>query len=295
MMPMKVSCTIIVIVSQLIVAEAQAKVVAVDGPRVTLRDLLGEGVANADLGPAPRPGFRRRIERRHVRALLGSKRRLPGFWIVQTRKQIVDCDRLTRMTKTALAGQLAPGLTMKSLRCARALVMPRGSLRLVARLAAGVRRAGQVSVRADISAGTWPTRRVLMSARVDGMVNVLIARRAISSREGLNPAALGTERRLASSLPRDAVKNLGAVAGYRLRASLPAGAIVRRVHLAAVPVVARGSAVTITVQMNGIRLTNRGVARADGPLGALIPISCPRSGRIIRARVVGRQRVVIDL
>ncbi|MCA9672450.1 MAG: flagellar basal body P-ring formation protein FlgA, partial [Myxococcales bacterium] len=71
--------------------------------------------------------------------------------------------------------------------------------------------------------------------------------------------------------------------------------VLRRAAIQPIPLVRRGSTVTLVVVSGGFKITNRGVARRDGARGETVAVFCQGSGRTIRARVVARQRLRVDL
>jgi len=56
-----------------------------------------------------------------------------------------------------------------------------------------------------------------------------------------------------------------------------------------------GAMVTLAVILKGVRLTSRAVARQDGRRGDTILVLSKATNRLLRARVVGPRRVVVDL
>jgi flagella basal body P-ring formation protein FlgA len=278
-------------------AAAPRRSVEVSGPRLLLSDLV-VGAQDLDLGQAPRPGARRVIHRRHVLAALGQGQgrtpRLPRGWVVVTRSQRLTCSQLLAHVRRSLGHQLSTGLKVVGLSgCSRPLVLPAGPLIVAARLASK-QRAGRVPVVLRIRAGSWPEQTVVLTTQIRGTIGVLVATRELS-RGPIRQDDVRLEQRDAAALPSDALTGLGDLAGYKLGYRVGAGAVLRRANLTPIPLVRRGAAVTVTVTMHGIRVSSRGVARQDGVRGQTIAVLSRSSNRLIKARVVGSHRVVVDL
>ncbi|MCA9665495.1 MAG: hypothetical protein KC503_07900, partial [Myxococcales bacterium] len=196
-------------------------VVRVDGPRVSARDVLGAGVAAVDLGMAPQPGFRRRIEATRLRRLVPGAKTAARAYLVETRAQTLGCATLRARVSAALS--LPAGLRVVRLDCARGLTLAAGAIRVGAELV-GQRQIGAVLLRVTLRAGRWPAQQRVMSARVDGRVRVAMTVRAVGRGEAL---ASSVEGRMARVWRRGAARTLSPaeVQGERGRAGLCGGVV----------------------------------------------------------------------
>ncbi len=278
-----------------ICATAEAGPVKIDGPRIRLADLIGSAGGELEIGPAPSPGSRRRIYRREVAHLLKPGKRparLPRHWDVVTNKQELSCKELARRVAVSLRPSLRTGLAVTAVSCHRPLVLPAGDVRVEAHMGNGTRWAGRLPVTVTVSAGRWPGRILILQTQVDGVVQAVVA--ASDLRAGDVPAVRLVSRR-ASTLAWDAVTSKRELVGMKLTGRVRAGAVIRRSMLTPVPIVKRGAVVTLAVVLRGIQLTSRAVARQDGRRGDTILVLSKATNRLIRARVVGPRRVVIEL
>jgi len=275
------------------ISQARA-VIRVVGPRIHLSDLVGQVATDVDLGPAPAPGYRRRIHRRQVRAALQGTLaiRLPRIFDVETRTRSIGCHALLRRVAAAARPHLATGLRVARIDCRRPLVLPLGPVKIDAQIAGG-RRAGRRPVTLTIAAGTWPPRTYVVAATIDGAVSVVVAAVNLPAGRLIARKTVRLEQRDASTLPSDAIENLGDLEGMQLTAPISAGAPLRRGSMVATPIVRRSAGVTISVTMQGLRVSSRGVARQDGKLNETILVLC-NSSRLLKARVTGPHQVVVD-
>lgn len=271
---------------------AEAGPVKIDGPRIRLADLVGAAGGELEIGPAPSPGSRRRIYRREVAHLLAGARKLPVHWDVVTNKQELSCKELARKVAASLVSSLRSGLSVNAVSCSRPMVLPAGTVKVVARLGNGTRWAGRLPVTVKLRVGRWPARTLMVQTEVDGVVHAMVA--AADLRAGQQPTARAAARR-ASTLPWDAVTRKQDLIGMKLTGRLRAGVVIRRGMLTPVPIIKRGSVVTLAVMLQGVQLTSRAVARQDGRRGDTILVLSKATNRLVRARVVGPRRVVIEL
>ena len=274
---------------------AEAGPVKIDGPRIKLAELVGAAGGEQEIGPAPSPGSRRRVYRREVAHLLAGRRptKLPRHWDVVTNKQELSCKELARRVAAALRPSLRTGLAVTAISCSRPLVLPAGDLRVEARLGNGTRWAGRLPVTVMVSAGRWPARTIMLQSQVDGVVRAVVATSDL--RAGEVPHAVRVVSRRASTLAWDAVTSKRDLIGMKLTGRVRTGVVLRRGMLAPVPIIKRGAVVSLAVMLKGVRLTSRAVARQDGRRGDTILVLSKATNRLLRARVVGPRRVVVDL
>ncbi len=277
-------------------ADARARVIAIDGPRLRLSDLLGAVAQDADLGAAPLPGALRRVPRGRLTPYLskGRRHRLRSFYTVRTRSQPLSCQRLTALLRGALKDKLQAGLAIQAVDCRRALTLPKGALTLQAELS-GRRRAGRLYAQIALRAGDWPPQRLTLPITVDGMIDVVVLRQHVRARQRLAPTLLRVEKRRASQLPADTLLSVAEAWQWEPRGTLRAGAVLRKSQLKPVPVVRRGARVTVVVRMRGLRLSSSGQVREDAGRGQTVAVLCAKTRKLLRARVIGPTRVVVDL
>jgi flagella basal body P-ring formation protein FlgA len=157
------------------------------------------------------------------------------------------------------------------------------------------RRAGRLAARVSLRAGRWPERLIVVPLFVDGQQPVIVAARDLPAGVPLSPADARLEHRRAASVRSDAVDSVDALEGKQPRATIVAGQTIRTRQLAAVPLVKRGSRVTVSVVLPGLRLRSSGEVREDGGQGETVMVLCTSTRKLLRARVVGPRDVQIDL
>lgn len=122
-----------------------------------------------------------------------------------------------------------------------------------------------------------------------------MAARDLRAGAPITPDDVELRRLAAASVPSDALFGLAALADTKTTTRIMAGQPLRRGQLGAIPLVRRGARVTISVTLRGLRVTGRGVARQDGRAGETITVLAASSSKLLKARVVGRHHVVVDM
>jgi flagellar basal body P-ring formation protein FlgA len=88
-----------------------------------------------------------------------------------------------------------------------------------------------------------------------------------------------------ANTPRDAVSDPDALIGKTAKRALMANTALRAADVMDTPAVRRGEAVTLMFEAGGLRLSVRGRAMADAPVGAVIKVLNPQSNKTLDAMV----------
>ena len=94
-------------------------------------------------------------------------------------------------------------------------------------------------------------------------------------------------------LDETTARNLDEVIGYIPKSFLRAYAPIRKTQLASLPEVAKGELVDVEVFAGAARLVVKGKAQSDGFKGSTILVRNLSSGKDFRARVAGKNRVIV--
>jgi flagella basal body P-ring formation protein FlgA len=87
--------------------------------------------------------------------------------------------------------------------------------------------------------------------------------------------------------PRDAIDDPDFIIGKTAKRDLNANVPLRAMDVAAKPVVRRNEPVTLLYEASGMKLSLRGRAMADAPIGATVRVINPQSKKILEAIVEG--------
>ena len=96
-----------------------------------------------------------------------------------------------------------------------------------------------------------------------------------------------------SLLDEATARNLDEVVGYVPKSLLPAYLPVRKTQLASLPEVAKGALVDVEVFAGAARLMVKAKAQSDGFKGSIILVRNLSSGKDFRARVAGKDQVIV--
>jgi flagellar basal body P-ring formation protein FlgA len=88
-----------------------------------------------------------------------------------------------------------------------------------------------------------------------------------------------------AATPRDAIADPDALIGKSAKRALAANVPLRAADVMETPAVRRGEAVTLMFEAGGLRLSVRGRAMADAPVGAVIKVLNPQSNKTLDAMV----------
>lgn len=150
---------------------------------------------------------------------------------------------------------------------------------------------GRVSVGVRCGEAGRQTRYLQAEVAVDGAY--LETARAIGAGERLGRGDLVERRGDLGRLPRQALRDLETAVGQVTRRSLAAGQVIQAHLLRAPRLVGRGDRVTLEARGTGFRVTRQGEALEAGGRGERIRVRLA-DRRILEARVIGAQRLVVD-
>lgn len=133
------------------------------------------------------------------------------------------------------------------------------------------------------------------SLKLDQLVNVMKLRVSLKKGDVVSSGSCVVSRAPMSSLRGDLVTAQMLGSSLRARASLMKGDVLTLRNVEREILIRRGQDVRMVLQSGPLRITTRGKARHDGSLGDAIEVSNVRSGKILKATVVNRGMVRVEL
>ena len=279
---------------------------AVAGPSVMLSELVTQDTVSASLSQvalvaAPMPGYRLRLARKDVQALL-RKHGINGElrWegaeqvLVQRQVQGVAANALAEAALEAARHLARPdGAQPRLAAPPEALEVPTGVLRIQARPAKGepVSLRGEAAVWLDISVdGHWTRSvRVPVQFALPGMVYRV--RRVLRPGEALHRGDL--EPVEVDYVPPLAWRgDVEALDGTRTATPMRVGQLLLRENLLPADAVQAGDAVRIELRQGAIRIESMGHAATSARDGDTIGVRVAGTTGLLRARIQGGQAVV---
>ncbi|HHH46015.1 MAG TPA: flagellar basal body P-ring formation protein FlgA [Thiotrichales bacterium] len=147
---------------------------------------------------------------------------------------------------------------------------------------------GRVTVEVSCPGHGW---RIRVPARVSVHAPVVVARKSLAAHARLTEADLKLEDRDISLLHAGMFTSVDSLKGAELRYPVAAGRVITPAQVVPDRPVRRNHAVTIVSGGPGFHIEVAGIALQDGRPGERIRVRNRRSGRVIEARVIGRDRV----
>lgn len=211
--------------------------------------------------------------------------------------QVLPAERIEAQVRSALAERLAR-------------ISSDAQVQVQSMLREQTLPAGAVAIRVGEIAGRWPRTRIAVPVRllVDGQAvrDMTVRVELHDKREVLTYAAgYAAHRAFAALRLVPAVVDMTCCAGsalaekdqssdVRLKRAVRAGQPVMIEDFEAVPEVVAREPVEIEVTLGRIHLATTGVALHDGRTGDKIDVRASASGETVQARVVAKQKVIVD-
>lgn len=285
-------------------AEARLRAsVVVDGPIVTLGDVLADAGAAADavLARAPAPGRRMVVSVSLVFRVARANgldwkpgRGLDRVVVSRAGRRIAKSE----IEKSLIAAlkDIAPGKNLRIDIQGRGadIVLPTAAPRTVDIENLTLDRArGRLTATVVAAAGTAFTQRANIAGRVYAIVELPMLRRTLRRGEVIERSDLDWTEMRADRFRRPPIDDPADIVGQAARRTLRAGQPLYANDLRAPIIVAKGSNVTMSYRTKSMVLTTIGKALKDGGQGETIRVLNTQTNTVIDARVEGSGMVVV--
>ena len=299
---MKPLISIFILVASLGAAgSGMAAVKKVDAPFVYARDLISrcESFCDVRVAQAPAPRQRAVIYARHVIDSLDAagftvnQRGLPkSFRVIRTSRS-VTASGMTEAARKAIEDVLPAGVVVEVMGNVPGGDVPTGpwEARAVYDETVGFQRTRSIPV-AFLHDGV-PFRKVFVMCRMTYRVQVPVAALDIQRNELILASAIEFREMDMESPLRNAILDVNLIVGKKSRGIIRRGSFFEDRTLMEIPVVRRGDAITVVSNINGIRISVRGIARQDAVRGARIAVEIPTVGKILFAEVLSEGMGVV--
>jgi len=127
-------------------------------------------------------------------------------------------------------------------------------------------------------------------------VRIQVSGKRVIAAEALAPGRPieATQLREESYAGPPGLPDLSQVVGWVPRRAIPAGAVIERQWLDTPADVLRGERVRVEIRSGGARVTLEGEAQSSGRRGEIVGVRNPANGKLLRATVADRGRVVLE-
>ncbi len=164
---------------------------------------------------------------------------------------------------------------------------------LEARLGGSAQPIGRVTVRVSCT-GSSPWS-VFVPAQVRLYRQVIVANRSLLRDSRLSEADVSLAERDVSNLTQGYLTRMDEVLGNKLTRPVQPDQVIAPNQMELAEVVRKGDQVVITARSGAINVRMPGEAMADGAPGKQIPVKNQRSGRVVKARVIGPGHVEVAM
>ncbi len=154
---------------------------------------------------------------------------------------------------------------------------------------------GTVPVRVTVELLDGQTIPYTATARVRIWSNAAVAARRLKRHAVLEEGDIRLEKREVTNAVDGYFATADEVLGMRATSVIPPGRLLMVSSVEPVPLVSRGSDVSVTIVIGAVAITSRGKALEDGDLGSLIDVRDCATGKRVTAEVAGEKTVVLKV
>jgi flagella basal body P-ring formation protein FlgA len=221
---------------------------------------------------------------------------LPGHALAADGVRSLAAGEVRKLVESYVDGQLAGSedhWRVGAIRVSGDPQVPTGPLTMSVSHGRGVELVGPTVLHLRVEGPSGYERRLRITTVIDRDTPVVVARRDLERGAVLGKADLGVEYRPLRSLPNDAATTPDGVVAKQLTRPVSAGAVLRAGLLAEVPVVSRGTQVSLVAMRGALRITTPGIVREDGGAGQMVSVVNPASGKVVNGRVIDGKTVEV--
>jgi flagella basal body P-ring formation protein FlgA len=153
---------------------------------------------------------------------------------------------------------------------------------------------GTVPLKVDLTLQDGAVESAIATARVRLYAEVVVAAARIGRHEVISPDGLRKELREVTLATDGYFRSIGELAGLRARRLLAPRRLILVSDVEKVPMIERGSGVTVSVVIGPVQVTSKAKALEDGDLGEMIKIQDVVTGKRLMGTVAGRRLVLLD-
>lgn len=154
---------------------------------------------------------------------------------------------------------------------------------------------GTVPVKVTVVLKDGQTIPYTATARVRIWSNAAVSARRLKRHETLDEDDVRMERREVSNAIDGYFATPEEVAGMRTTRVISSGGLLMLSSVESIPLISRGSDVSLTIIIGAVTITSRGKALEDGDLGSLIDVRNCATGKRVTGEVAGENVVVLQV
>lgn len=288
--------------------------VKVKGMKVRLEEIakingskeFKEKLKDITVGQTPLPGYQRIIYRDEVIYALKRKGvdlskiylEIPYQFSVEIDYKILEIDRLITKGKEYIVQQLedkSQGVEISIVNPPRDLKIPYGRLEIEVLRKQQNSLLGRVMIPIKVIIDDKVYKRIYLQYRVEFWEKVLVAKDRIERGTKIDNSLFEVEEKLITNNYHQFVSADDDLSGKRMKSFLQAGYPLLKRMVELPHLVKRWSEISLIAKIGGVEIVTTGKAREDGHLGDIIKVENISSKKIVKGRVIAKNKVEVLL
>ena len=218
---------------------------------------------------------------------------IPHTVVVERLGRSIEAAELLPVVRDVLARKASYDLQVREVILKRSQVIPVGESEYDIQML-GKPQGGKIPIRIAAFVDKEPAARFLATAMVDDWREVPVLKNTLERGMLISADDLEVVRLNLFNQPRDVASETQEVIGRRVKSRLRAGDVVRKSTIDIPPTIPRGKEVTMVFQKGVFKATAVGKALDDGLEGEFIRLRNIDSKKVLRAKIVSADEVVIS-
>ena len=183
---------------------------------------------------------------------------------------------------------------IKSISVSHNIVLPKGDISYQIAYLKNSLFSGREYIDVIFQVGIRFKKKIRVMVEVERLTEVIVTKRQLNRYTIINKKDLYSKIMDSEKIPANAITDLGDVIGKRTKRAIRPETILRADFIEFPPLVKRGDVVSIIAESNGIRITAIGQVKKKGHRGERLKVLNIDSNKVVYAKVLDANTVVVD-
>jgi len=268
-------------------------------------DLL-KRLSGVVIGRSPLPGRRRAIGAGVVKRRLRQNRIdpdqlvliIPARVLVERSFIEISQDKIKFLVSDYISKNLINNLsdaTIKDIQVSENLKLPGGRVTYTVKPPRNNDMAGKIPFTVNFDVNGKFYKRVRATATIEIFTNVVVTKKPLGRHKPITEDDIVLQKMDLAKLPSDVIIDPEVILGQRTRRAIGSHTVLRSNLVEFPPLLKRGDVVVMIAEIGGIKITALGQVKKKGRLGERIPVMNFDSKKVLYARVLDSNTVMVEL
>lgn len=185
-------------------------------------------------------------------------------------------------------------LNVKNIRFNHKVILPKGDITYKVVPPRNTDYLGTIPVSVHFMVNGRFEKKAWATVKIEVLTAVVVTKRPLGRFKRVGPDDIHLRKMDLANLPSNIITNSEEALGKRTKRTIDANVVLRTDLIEFPPLVRRGDVVTVIAELDGLRVTTRGMTKERGCRGEKIKVVNLNSNKVIYARILDSNTVEVD-